>query len=301
MIELQHGTLDKGKLLATFEVSAVPGTPPEFPIYESTDRGKTWKHLSSVKDTQNGWGLKWNPQIYELPRKLGNLEAGTLLMAGLSISPNYVTTHMKVELYKSNDRGRTWSYLSTMYSQPWNNGIDDGKGHNYWEPFLMMDEKNQLICYISDETDLNHSQLIQHITSNDGVNWSEKKYDVAPSDKNLRPGMPIVAKMGNGKYIMTYEMVNLGGAPAYFKISDRPTDWSPASDYGNPIVSVDGIRATGAPYVTWTPAGGPNGMVIVSTQYVEGKNDDVGGDYFVNYNYGEGNGIECHLQSCTTR
>jgi hypothetical protein len=40
---------------------------PYFPVYQSTDGGRSWAYPSRVTDTVNGYGMRWNPQIYELP------------------------------------------------------------------------------------------------------------------------------------------------------------------------------------------------------------------------------------------
>jgi hypothetical protein len=108
-----------------------------------------------------------------------------------------------------------------------------------WEPFLMVAD-GRLICYYSDETDPTHSQKLVHETSADGVSWSAAVDDVALPAQRLRPGMATVARMANGSYIMTYEVVDTG--KSYFKISSNPESWSPADEgtvFGN----------GGAPYI----------------------------------------------------
>lgn len=45
-------------------------TKPYFPIYRSTDHGFTWNPLSQVQDTVNGWGLRYQPFLYELKQSL---------------------------------------------------------------------------------------------------------------------------------------------------------------------------------------------------------------------------------------
>ncbi len=52
------------------------------------DQGKTWSLYSSVKDTVNGWGLRYQPYLYELPVDVGEMRAGTILAAGNSIPVN---------------------------------------------------------------------------------------------------------------------------------------------------------------------------------------------------------------------
>ncbi|CAK4836579.1 unnamed protein product [Aphanomyces euteiches] len=60
--------------------------------------------------------------------------------------------------------------------------------------------------------------------------------------------------MGNGKYIMTYEMAPLSGWPIYYQISDNPEVWNPSSQ--GTYLGAGG----GTPYVVTMP----NGKVVVS-------------------------------------
>ena len=51
----------------------------------SLDSGATWKHVSTVSDRVNGWGMRYQPFLYELPQSLGDLPEGTILCAGNAI------------------------------------------------------------------------------------------------------------------------------------------------------------------------------------------------------------------------
>ena len=101
----------------------------------------------------------------------------------------------------------------------------------------------------------------------------------------LRPGMPIVVKLPNGRYFMVYEIVRLEGAQIHYKFSDDGLNWEPISDRGTPITTVDVYSPGGTPYCVWAPVGGPNGMIIVSAK---GPCDPLCGDFAVNYNLGKG-------------
>lgn len=79
-----------------------------------------------------------------------------------------------------------------------------------WEPFLMV-YNNQLVVYYSDQRDPNYGQkLVHQVSSDGGKTWGPVVNDVAVSPYSARPGMPIVSKLPNGKYFLTYEY---GGAP----------------------------------------------------------------------------------------
>ncbi|PZT52855.1 ricin-type beta-trefoil lectin domain protein [Paenibacillus silvae] len=220
-------------MYATFEQTS--NTTPVFPIYESVNNGETWTKVGEVQDTQNGWGMLNCPELFELPQSIGNMPAGTLLLAGNSVPGDKSAT--KMELYKSNDLGRTWTYVSTIAE----GGRNDIGYDPIWEPFFLV-HNNKLIVYYSDERDAAHAQKLVHQVSTDGVNWGSVVEDVALSDSNLRPGMPTIAKMGNGSFAMTYEMVGYSGIPNYIKISPDPENWNPTE-----IGTVVGYG--GSPYI----------------------------------------------------
>lgn len=95
-------------LLATWENYSPE--PPYFPVFRSADGGSTWTPLSNVTDTQNGWGLRYQPYLYELEVAIGSYPAGTILLAGSSIPKDLSIT--QIELYASQDRGKTWKFVS---------------------------------------------------------------------------------------------------------------------------------------------------------------------------------------------
>ncbi|WP_270165607.1 RICIN domain-containing protein [Paenibacillus sp. SYP-B4298] len=233
-IQLNYNGVNNGKMYATFEQRS--HDLPVFPIYESVDNGESWTQVGAVADTQNGWGMMNCPELFELPQAIGDMPAGTLIIAGNSVPSDYAAT--KMELYKSNDLGRTWSYVSTIGT-----GGRNEMGYDpIWEPFFLVHD-NKLIVYYSDERDPAHAQKLVHQTSIDGVNWDAVVDDVAFADFGLRPGMPTVARMGNGNYAMTYEMPTLPGAPNYLKITSDPENWNP-SDPG--VI----VGYGGSPYIT---------------------------------------------------
>lgn len=88
-------------ILATWENYSEE--PPYFPIYESDDLGCSWREISRIHDQVNGWGLRYQPFLYELPEAIGNYSAGTILAAGSSIPADLSVTQL--ELYASTDKG----------------------------------------------------------------------------------------------------------------------------------------------------------------------------------------------------
>jgi hypothetical protein len=237
-IQLAHSGDNNGKIYATFEECA--NGVPEFPVFESIDEGETWKKVGAVYDTQNNWGMMNCPQLYELPQKIGNMEKGTLLCVGNSCPKDKSAT--KMDMYMSTDLGRSWTFVSRLASGGANSMYTNSA---IWEPFLLT-ANNKLICYFSDERDKNHSQKIVHVTTTDGISWSDPVVDVALPESYARPGMPVVAQLTNGNYIMTYEVMDRPGSasPCMYKINDNPeSGWNESTSYplpgnGNPYVTV---------------------------------------------------------------
>jgi hypothetical protein len=258
-VELRHSGTANGTLLATFE--KVQTTMPYFPIYRSTDSGATWSQISAVTDTVNGWGNRNGAFLYELPQQIGSMPAGTIVCVGLSAPSDKSAERM--EMYKSTDHGVTWSWVSQI-------AVSGGYTTTpIWEPNVLV-AHNKLIVYYSDERDkANHNQKIVHQTSLDGLTWTAPVDDVAATDRNLRPGMPVVSLLADGRYLMTYEIVNLSGVPNNFKISTDPESWNP-TDLGTTI------DHGGSPYNVVLP----NGKVLY--------NSYGGGDVLVNTNNGAG-------------
>lgn len=267
-----------GRMYATSE-NYVTGTP-SFKIFESLDHGGTWHKISEVTDTQNRGGMRYQPYLYELPEKIGNLPAGTLICAGNAIPSDMSTT--SIDLYKSTDHGKSWTYLSTV-AQGGTATTTASKNGPVWEPFLKV-INHKLVCFYSDERDKpTHSQLLAHQVSSDGVNWGQEVHDVADTHQGARPGMATVAQMPNGKYIMTYEMMGSvdGSGKTYYKISDDGLNWSPTTpgtlltDGGSPYCAVlsDGTVV----------ANSTGGNLLVNTNNGVGKwtsvNTPMGGAY----------------------
>ncbi|MET7897286.1 RICIN domain-containing protein [Streptomyces mirabilis] len=261
-LRLQHNGSANGTLLATFE-QYTNGTPV-FPIYRSTDNGNSWSKISDVADTQNGWGMRWQPELFELPTAIGDFPAGTILAAGDSVPSDRSAT--KIDLYASTDRGQTWSFVTNIAT---GGAAHDTNGDTpVWEPFFLV-SGNKLIVYYSDQRDPAHGQKIVHQASTDARTWDPVVDDVAMPTYSDRPGMPTVAKLPNGNYVLSYEY---GGAPegnfsAYYKISSDPEAFGSVT--GIPLRTTDGVVPQSAPYMTWLPTGGPNGTLVVSANSAE--------------------------------
>ena len=207
VIQLKIGP-NKGALLATF------GRRGSLPIFRSTDNGDSWQQFSEVPQ------LTGQPCLYELPVKMGEFAAGTVMACGTGPAGQPGGKHT-LDVAVSQDGGKSWATLST---------IATGGGGRYdpmdragllrdqepvFEPYLLADAQNRLVAYFSDERDKKsgYSQLLDHEVSTDGgKTWSTPVYDVAIPDGLSRPGMAIVARDAKGKFYMSYELVS---APGY--------------------------------------------------------------------------------------
>jgi hypothetical protein len=152
VIQLQHYAPGKGQLLLSFSGGGGGGVGGGggMRIYRSTDNGETFQRFSEVT------GLRGQPALYELPVKMGEFPAGTIMAAGgLAQSPD--PAKRMLALNYSSDGGKTWQYLST-YAEGGPGRYDpaDRAGlslqqNPIFEPYLYADAKGRLVVYFSDE------------------------------------------------------------------------------------------------------------------------------------------------------
>lgn len=305
IICLKNSGASNGGLLCTYDqlknVSVtVNGTTVEkqvYPIYKSTDGGDNWQLISNVYDKEYGLLRTSQPCLYELPVQIGDMPAGTILLAG-NIFDDSPHTVSRIVIYKSTDGGYTWSFLSE---------VDSGGPCVYdpsttsttttvWEPFLGISKDGKLVCYYSDERQKSGGilQAVSFKTSSDGKHWGALSNVAAIPNRKDRPGMITVTKLPNGKYMATYEVVNRpsinkNNAIVYCKFSDDGVTWD-ANSLGTRIALANGRGIGSSPYVKWVDAGGPNGMVIISAKWATDSSDSISGgqNFYVNYNLGKG-------------
>ncbi|GAA3131872.1 hypothetical protein JOF29_005299 [Kribbella aluminosa] len=265
-IRLEHSGAANGRILASV-VTFVGNADGIGAIYESTDSGKSFRQVGTIADPQAsaGRGLCC-ATLFELPRAIGGLPAGTLLWAasvGQSARP------MALRIWKSNDVGRTWSYLSNCATTTSTKGL--------WEPEFSVAADGHLVCHYSDETDPAHSQKLMEVRSTDGVTWTDPTATVSSPAFGHRPGMPIVRRLPGGTYVMSYEICGLGGqydCAAYTRRSKDGWHWGAASDLGSRVRTVDGKYFTHAP----TIALAPNGKLLLIGQILQNADGSVAAD-----------------------
>ncbi|KAJ5112514.1 hypothetical protein N7532_000559 [Penicillium argentinense] len=172
-------------------------------------------------------------------------------------------------MWTSQDHGRTWSP-----AKEWARGGTFQNG--IWEPFLYLDSQNRLVVVFSDE--LAHA------------NWSQVVAMTTSVNGGHRPGMPTVARMDNGEYILSYEYCGLTNCRIYVKISPDGSTWGPSFDVGKPVSTDDSLYPGSSPYIVWDPATRQVVLSSHSAYYVH--NDSLAPqDHridFTNSNYGRG-------------
>ncbi|MET7480146.1 RICIN domain-containing protein [Streptomyces sp. NPDC005648] len=205
--------LPGGRLVASFEKSTVVAKSGSadgqtLPIYKSDDDGTSWQPLSEVKapaylskDPKYAkYTSNWtNPYLYVLPRSVGGLKSGTLLLASVvsgddayykehkAADPNWTPSNdgdrsdLAIALYASTDDGSSWKVLNVVATGGWQGGSAGAIGQNVaaantyrqvdplWEPYLMVYD-GKLVCYYSDENDYTGFDPVTGVPKKDPAN-----------------------------------------------------------------------------------------------------------------------------------
>ncbi|KAJ6563316.1 BNR/Asp-box repeat protein [Mycena vulgaris] len=257
---IPHDGADSNVLLATWENYSPEPPLVWFPIFRSVDLGQTWKALSNVTDAQNGWGMRYQPVLYQLTEAIGAFPAGTILCAGNSIPTSLANT--QIDVYASLNNGRTWQFVSHVAAG--GKALPNNGETPVWEPYLMT-FNHQIVIYYSDQRDPLHGQKLVHQVTSDLRTWGPVVNDVAYDPFVARPGMPTIAHLPNGQFILTYEYCNSpqGGCVITYRLSSSPLTFNAAAP-GIFVVATTGEVPSSSPVVVWTPTGGANGTIVLS-------------------------------------
>lgn len=273
LICLSHNGEKNGTLLASFEVFDKGQT--KFRIVKSEDKGSTWSEIAVVTETLNpALMAAWEPCLFELPAPMGRFGEGTVILGGISLDDG-CQSKTQLSLWASENGGVTWQEIGA---------VDEagGTGDGIWEPWFVF-ENGVLYCFYSDDSDPVHSQTIVYKSTADLVTWGEKVPVVTHRNPEDRPGMPVVTKMGNGQYYLTYELLANGeNRPCRYKISDSLANWNPTEE-GTEILTPAGRELHTSPVCLWIPRGGKNGTLLVNAQY-ENKGQN---EWFVSFDCGK--------------
>ncbi|SFJ17173.1 hypothetical protein SAMN05421835_103298 [Amycolatopsis sacchari] len=246
VVRLSHGPY-QGRIVAA--VSGWDGGGPVAPVFESTDEGRSFRRIGEIRDSGGGRG-ECCGTLYELPRQVGRLRAGTLLWAASYGQDDGPERRMSLRVWASRDGGRHWSFLS-----------EAARSHNHdgiWEPEFTVDAGGTLWMHYADETEApRYSQVLNRVGSTDGLTWGTKQTTLAIGPTRVRPGMPIVRELPGGRYYFAYEICNYGKlyCNPYYKISADGANFGDPADPGTPVQTAEGNYFQHAHTVTLFPDG----------------------------------------------
>ncbi|GAA4539994.1 sialidase family protein [Amycolatopsis samaneae] len=254
LIRLDHSPVGRGHILAS--LSSEDANGKFTPIMESTDEGTTFHKLSEIRDPDGRSGMCCGT-LYELPQRVGHLRAGTVLWAASYRHDAGPQRRIGIKIWASRDGGRSWNFLS-----------EAARSHNHdgiWEPEFTIDAGGTLWMHYADETQApQYAQVLNRVASTDGVNWGTKQLTMAIPPHRVRPGMPIIRRLPDGRYYFAYEICNYGDryCDPYYKISADGANWGDPADPGTRVVTANGNYFQHAQTITLFP-GGPRGVRIV--------------------------------------
>ncbi len=268
-----------GRIVAS--VTAFSFGVGEQDIYSSTN-GVSFTKVGAVQDADFAGGLCCGT-LYELPKAVGALPAGTLIWAG-SVGQSSTTQAMKIKVYDSQDGGATWSYLSTVAVTT----KVGSSGGGLWEPQFTVATDGALVVVYSDETNSSYSQYLHQMRSYDGVTWQDSTATVASSVQSDRPGMAVITQLPSGTYFMTYELCGPAACTAFYRTSSDGWNWGTATNTGTKIQSTTGQYFEHAPTNAWASSTvNANGTILVTGQMLYESNGTVssgnGETIFVNH------------------
>ncbi len=215
-------------------------------VYESTDDGATFSKLSDIAFLP---GTRWQccGTLFELPRAVGQLRAGTLLQSATFCAGSTAS----IDVYSSSDGGRSWAYHSTPVRR---GNCNAANHHGLWEPELEVDSAGALVMFWSDETDPCCGQKLAQIRSLDGVTWQDEKNTVASNIHADRPGMAVVSRLPGGIYFMTYELCGPARCTVFYRTSPDGWNFGAPANTGTKLAAANGEYFEHAPRNIWIGA-----------------------------------------------
>lgn len=169
--------------------------PSTLAISVSDVRGREWTPLSSVAEP----GRKIdNGELFVLP-------GGRVLLGMRSLIDG---ESYRLNVHASDDGGRTWRFLSTIDR---NEDPRGRKDRGVWEPVFTQLADGTLSVLYADETladgTPSYNQVVsQRLSRDGGRTWGAKSILVKePGGGKLRPGMPVMSRMRDGRYLLVFE------------------------------------------------------------------------------------------------
>ena len=182
----------------------------------TTNAFHSWTKLSEIAETGR---LLDNGELIQLP-------GGEILLTGRSLIEGQ---SYRLPVYRSADGGRSWTAISNIDANEGRPGSLRERG--LWEPkFFPLPDGRLAVAYANEKHASDKPAFSQicseRISSDGGKTWGEEITLAAePGGGKLRPGMPVVTRMSNGKFVAVYEIVGAGDADVFSKISADGEHW----------------------------------------------------------------------------
>jgi len=252
-------------------------------IYKSTNGGDTW--------TDPAGGAPAIPDPSGVNEKVGNvfplgLPNGDLLVAcrHLNDTDNYDPSpdgikFFNIDIHRSSDGGKTWSYLSSPLNDPRSpgGGVAADQSEGAWEPFLYPYSPSEIWCLYSRQNagrDSHPLFLNMKRSTDGGATWGAEETVVGVSQfgSSGSAGMGSVARAGNGDLIVVFETQSPNGnwfSIGMVRSTNNGASWSSVSTvYDRPGT---GVYGAGAPYIV-----NEDGTLVVSYQQGDSNNQQMG-------------------------
>lgn len=190
--------------------------PSTLTIHLGNERGREWKQLSTVAEP----GRKIdNGELLVLP-------GGRVLLGMRSLVDG---KSYRLNVHASDDGGHTWRFLSTIDRNESPQGRND---RGVWEPVFTLLPDGTLSVLYADETladgEPSYSQVVsQRLSRDGGATWSDRSILVKqPGGGKLRPGMPVMSRMKDGRYLLVFEICGDDKhCPVSTKVSPDGVTW----------------------------------------------------------------------------
>ena len=263
--------LPNGELIAT-----VLASPRDYSVkvYSSTDNGASFTQVGSIDNPEFLPKKTSSPSLFRVPQTAGSLTAGTLILGLVVDTSGCDACRAKVNIYKSIDKGRSWSFVSVAVRSANSKGL--------WEPDFSMAADGAIVMHYADESSSCCSQKLVRRRTYDGIHWIDQSNTVALSTNRgsgnypLRPGMPVVSKLSDGRYLMTYEVC---GQPEAINCEVRYKTSADGWDYGATNAVGAKMRDSLGRYFTGTPVNTvlPDGALLWVGHFLRKANGDFTG------------------------
>lgn len=223
----------------------------EVSIFSSKDSGGKFRKIGAIRDPEFQNLKSSSPSLFRLPKAVGSLAAGTLILGiVVDTAHNNPNSRARIKIYTSDKNGRKWRFVSIAVQSP--------NGKDLWEPDFSIAADGALVMHYADESADCCSQKLVKLRSYDGITWQDQADTVALPDAKLRPGMPVVARLRDGRMLMTYEICGMAKplhCATYYKTSLDGWNYGPPETPGIQMKHGSGSFFAHTPVVTVMPDG----------------------------------------------